>query len=58
MEIKPIKTESDYQAAMGRLETIFDAQPGTPEGDELEVLAVLVDNYERTHFRLRRYVWP
>lgn len=50
MEIKPIKTEQDYQAAMARLETIFDAKPGTPEGDELEVLGVLIDNYERTHF--------
>jgi len=50
MEIKPIKTEQDYQAAMERLETIFDAKPGTPEGDELEVLGVLIDNYERTHF--------
>ena len=50
MEIKPIKTEQDYQAAMARLETIFDAKLGTPEGDELEVLGVLIDNYERTHF--------
>src|SRR5690606_28719567 len=50
MDIKPIKTEQDYQAAMARLETIFDAKPGTPEGDELEVLGVLIDNYERTHF--------
>ncbi|WP_262250255.1 helix-turn-helix domain-containing protein [Parapedobacter soli] len=50
MEIKPIKTEKDYQAAMKRLETIFDAKPGTSEGDELEVLGVLIDNYERTHF--------
>ncbi|WP_257670882.1 helix-turn-helix domain-containing protein [Parapedobacter tibetensis] len=50
MEIKPIKTEQDYQAAMKRLETIFDAKPGTPEGDELEILGVLIDNYERTYF--------
>ena len=50
MEIKPIKTEKDYQAAMARLETIFDAKLGTPEGDELEVLGVLIDNYERTNF--------
>ncbi|RQP19922.1 MAG: helix-turn-helix domain-containing protein [Parapedobacter sp.] len=50
MDIKPIKSELDYQAAMERLEAIFDAKPGTPEGDELEVLGVLIDNYERTHF--------
>ena len=50
MIIKPIKTEQDYQAAMERLEAIFDAKPGTLEGDELEVLGVLIDNYERTRF--------
>lgn len=50
MQIKPIKTEQDYKGAMERLEAIFDARPGTPEGDELEVLGVLVDNYERTYF--------
>jgi HTH-type transcriptional regulator/antitoxin HigA len=50
MEIKPIKTEQDYQIAIERLEIIFDAKPGTPEGDELEVLGVLIDNYERTNF--------
>ena len=50
MEIKPIKTEQDYQTAMERLEAIFDAKSGTPEGDELEVLGVLIDNYERMSF--------
>lgn len=50
MHIKPIRTEQDYNAALERLETIFDAKPGTPESDELEVLGVLIDNYERIHF--------
>jgi len=50
MEIKPIKTEQDYQDALKRLEVIFDAAPNTPEDDELEVLGVLIDNYEKTHF--------
>lgn len=50
MTIKPIKTKKDYQAAMSRLETIFDAQPGTPEGDELEVLGILIDKYEQEHY--------
>lgn len=50
MQIKPIKTEQDYQAVMKRLDTIFDAKPGTTEGDELEILSVLIDNYENTHF--------
>jgi HTH-type transcriptional regulator / antitoxin HigA len=50
MNIKPIKTEQDYQEAIKRLEDIFDAAPNTVEGDELEVLGVLIDNFERVHF--------
>lgn len=49
MIIKPIKTKKDYQQALERLEAIFDAQPRTPEGDELEVLGILIDNYEQEH---------
>jgi HTH-type transcriptional regulator/antitoxin HigA len=50
MAIKPLKTKKDYQAAMNRLEAIFDAKPGTPEGDELEVLGILIDKYEQEHY--------
>ena len=50
MEIKPIKTDNDYNQALGRLEIIFDAKNGTPEGDELEVLGILIDQYEKEHF--------
>lgn len=50
MMIKPIKTKKDYQAALQRLETIFDAQPGSPQGDELEVLGILIERYEHAHF--------
>ena len=50
MTIKPIKTKKDYQQALTRLEIIFDAKKGSPEGDELEILAMLVDNYENEHF--------
>jgi HTH-type transcriptional regulator / antitoxin HigA len=50
MTIKPIKTKKDYQNAMARLEIIFDAKPGTPQGDELEVLGILIDKYEQEHF--------
>lgn len=49
MSIKPIKTKKDYQSAMERLELIFDAKPGTPQGDELEILGILIDNYEKKH---------
>ena len=49
MNIKPIKTESDYKQALQRLEVVFDAKPNTKDGDELEVLGVLIDNYENIH---------
>jgi len=45
--MKPIHSEIDYKAALQRLEEIFDARPGTVEGDELEILGMLVDEYER-----------
>jgi HTH-type transcriptional regulator/antitoxin HigA len=50
MNIKPIKTEQDYQDALNRLEAIFDAKSGTSEGDELEILGLLIDDYENKHF--------
>jgi len=45
MKIKPIKTEQDYEKALERLDAIFDAAPDTKEGDEAEVLSMLIDNY-------------
>ncbi len=50
MNIKPIKTEQDYQEALDRLEVIFDAKKGSPEGDELEILGLLIEKYESIHF--------
>lgn len=50
MKIKPIRSEADYQKAMERLEVIFDAKRGTKEGDELEILSILIDNYEKLNF--------
>lgn len=50
MNISPIKTEKDYEAALERLEQIFDASIGTPEGDELEILSILIEKYEDKHF--------
>ncbi len=50
MIIKPIKTEADHTAALARLGAIFDAAPGTREGDEAEVLATLIQLYEEKHF--------
>ena len=50
MDIKPIKTERDYNQAIERLEIIFNATSGAPEGDELEVLGILIDQYENENF--------
>lgn len=45
-----LKTESDYESALERLEAIFDAETGTPEGDEAELLTLLIEKYEEVHF--------
>ena len=50
MIIKPIKTKKDYLQALNRLEVIFDAKGGSQQGDELEVLGILIDQYENKHF--------
>ena len=50
MEIKPIKTEADYRAAMEEVERLFDSMPGTPEGDRLEVLVTLIEAFEEKHY--------
>ena len=50
MTIKPIKSKKDYQAALARLEQIFDAKPGSKDGDELEILGILIEKYEQTHY--------
>jgi HTH-type transcriptional regulator/antitoxin HigA len=44
--LKPIRSESDYQAALVEIERLWGARLGTPEGDRLEVLATLIDAYE------------
>lgn len=46
MNIKPIRTAGEYNAALVRIDSLFDAEPGTDAGDELEVLITLVDAYE------------
>ena len=50
MNIKAIKTKQDHKDAHKRLESIFFAKPGTKEGDEAEVLGILIDNYEELHY--------
>ncbi|MEO6131462.1 MAG: helix-turn-helix domain-containing protein [Saprospiraceae bacterium] len=48
MEMKAIKTAKEYQKALQRMDVIFDARRHTKAGDELELLALLVDTYEKT----------
>lgn len=48
-EVKPIRTEADYVAALARIDDLMDAEPGSPEGEELDVLADLVEVYEGRH---------
>lgn len=50
--IRIIKTDEDYQLALERLEEVFDAPFGTPEGDESEVLALLIEKYEEENFAI------
>jgi len=47
MNIKPIKTEADYEEALATIARLMDAEPGTPRGDRLDVLTMLVEAYER-----------
>src|ERR1035437_10053394 len=50
MEIRPIRSEADYQAALKEIEKLMESQPGTPEGDRMDVLVTLVEAYEAKHF--------
>jgi HTH-type transcriptional regulator/antitoxin HigA len=50
MNIKPIRNDADLTAAFVRLEAIFQAEDGTPEADEMEVLVTLIEAYERRHY--------
>jgi HTH-type transcriptional regulator/antitoxin HigA len=50
MNIKPIRTKKDYEQALSRLELIFDSKKGSDKGDELEILGILIENYENEKF--------
>jgi len=52
MDIKPIKTDADYRAALKEIETLMMAAPDTPEGEKLDVLVTLVEAYESKHYPL------
>ena len=50
MNIIPLKTNKDYENALKRMELLFDAPAGTTESDEADILALVIDDYERKHF--------
>lgn len=50
MNIKPIKTEEDYNQALQRIDTLMESEPGTQEFDELDILVTLVEKYEEKHY--------
>jgi HTH-type transcriptional regulator / antitoxin HigA len=50
MDIRPIKTEADYQATLKEIEGLMSAEADTPEGDRLNVLVTLIEDYERRHY--------
>lgn len=50
MDIKPIKTDEDYNYALERVNALFEAKPNTPEGDELDILVTLIEKYEQIHY--------
>jgi HTH-type transcriptional regulator / antitoxin HigA len=49
-DIKPIRSEKDYEAAMTEVETLWGAKSGTPKGDRLDVIATLIDSWEATNY--------
>lgn len=50
MDIRPIKTEQDYNTAISRIEKLWGAKKDTPEGDELDLLVTIVESYEMKHY--------
>jgi HTH-type transcriptional regulator/antitoxin HigA len=50
IDLKPIRTEADYDAALAEVEHLWGSMSGTPEGDRLDVLATLIDVYEAKHY--------
>jgi HTH-type transcriptional regulator / antitoxin HigA len=49
MQLKPVRTEADYEVALAEIERLMEAQPGTAAGDRLDILTMLVEAYEAEH---------
>ncbi|RUT08494.1 hypothetical protein DSM106972_016620 [Dulcicalothrix desertica PCC 7102] len=56
IELRPIKTEADYRAALSEIEVLFDVQPNTPECDRLNILATLVEAIEVMKITIMKFV--
>ncbi|MBI3709227.1 MAG: transcriptional regulator [Proteobacteria bacterium] len=52
MQIRPIRTKADYRAALKEAERLWDAEPGTPAGDRVDVLVTLIEAYEAKHWQI------
>ena len=52
MNIHPIRTKAEYREAMQRIDAVWDAKHKSPEADELEVLSLLVEEYEKKHVEM------
>ena len=52
MDIRPIKNENDYSAALAEIEMLWGADEGTVEGDKLDILLVLAEDYEDKHHQI------
>jgi HTH-type transcriptional regulator / antitoxin HigA len=50
MDIRPIRTKADHRSALNEVERLWDAEPGTPDGDRVDVLVTLIEVYEAEHF--------
>jgi HTH-type transcriptional regulator / antitoxin HigA len=50
MDLRPIRSEADYRAALAEAERLWDAEPGTPDGDRVGVLTILIEDYEAQHY--------
>jgi len=50
--VRPIHSDEDYEAALAEVDTLMDAEPGTPEGDRLDILVTLIEAYEARHWAI------
>ncbi|MCF2490807.1 type II toxin-antitoxin system HigA family antitoxin [Dyadobacter sp. CY347] len=51
-KIKPLKSTADYKEALDNLREVWEAQPNTPEGDQLELLLMVIEKYEDEHHQM------